>query len=212
PVVDVAHADRFGVNFLTHVSVLVLWREQDRQVAGSLADPGGATHRARPEPLDRRTLVGVYRLDVQVLADELVIVLGVGDRGLEQLAPIPRDRARRESEDSSRLLHGLAADVVADQPGLTRGRAHVLGLRADHRRRQAGVAARAAARCRCARRLGGGGLGLFPGLGLDGLVGHGLVSLGLLARGLSLSLVLGLELWIGRWLLGHRLGGLAPAA
>src|ERR1700760_1417026 len=98
----------------------VLWREQDRQVAGSFADPGGAAHRARPEPLDRRTLVSVHRLDVQVLAHELVIVLGVGDSGLEQLAPIPRDRAWRQSEDSSRLLDRLATDVVAHEPGLAR--------------------------------------------------------------------------------------------
>src|ERR1700752_538692 len=94
---------------------LVLWREQDRQVAGSLADPRGATHRARPEALDRRTFVGVHRLDVQILAHKLVIVLGVRNRGLEQFAPILCDRTRRESEDSSRLLDGLAADVVAHQ-------------------------------------------------------------------------------------------------
>ena len=79
-----------------------------------------ATHRARPEPLDRRTLVGVDRLDVQVLADELVVVLGVRDRGLEQLAPVPRDRTRRVSEDSSRLLDALPADVVAHEPRLAR--------------------------------------------------------------------------------------------
>src|ERR1700733_16048852 len=100
---------------------LVLWRQQDREVAGSLADPGGAAHRARPEPLDRRTLVGVHRLDKQVLAHELVIVLGVRDGGFEQLAPILRDRAWRECQDSSRLLHGLPADVVAHQASLARG-------------------------------------------------------------------------------------------
>src|ERR1700760_3709913 len=121
-------------------ALLVLWREQDRQVAGSLADPRRATHRARPEALDRRTLVGVHRLDVQVLAHELVIVLGVRNRGLEQLAPVPRDRAWRESQDSSRLLHGLPADVVAHQPRLTRRRPHILGLRAHNRRREAGIA------------------------------------------------------------------------
>ena len=44
------------------------------------------------------------------------------------------------SEDSSRLLDRLSADVVADEPRLARGRAHVLGLRADDRRRQVGIA------------------------------------------------------------------------
>ena len=32
--------------------------------------------------------------DAQVVADQLVVVLGVGDRGLEQLAPVARDGAR----------------------------------------------------------------------------------------------------------------------
>src|SRR5437588_2632235 len=108
---------------------LFLRREQDGQVTGALADPGRATHRAWPEPLDRWTLVGMNRLDVQVLANELVVVLGVRDRGLEQLAPIPRDRTRRQSEDSSRFLNRLPADVVAHQPRLPRGRANVFGLR-----------------------------------------------------------------------------------
>jgi hypothetical protein len=80
PIVDVAHADRLGMNFLTHELFLVLRREQDREVTGALANPRRAAHRARPEPLDRRTLVGVHRLDVQVLANELVVVLGVRDR------------------------------------------------------------------------------------------------------------------------------------
>src|ERR1700677_3411352 len=96
--------------------VSVLRREQDRQMAGAFADPGGATLRARPKPLDRRTLVGVGRLDVEILADELVVVLGVGDRRLEQLAPITCDRPGRDSEDSSRLLDRLPTELVADEP------------------------------------------------------------------------------------------------
>ena len=59
---------------------LVLRRKQDGQVRGALADLGRATHRARTEPLDGRTLIGVHRLDDQILAVEIVIVLGVGDR------------------------------------------------------------------------------------------------------------------------------------
>src|SRR5579875_1542836 len=122
------------------VCCLVLRREQNREVAGPLPDPGGATHRARPEALDRRTLVGVHRLDDQVLADELVIVLGVGDRRLEQLAPVTGDRPWRDSEDSSGLLDGLAADVVTHEPRLARAGAHVLGLRPHHRSRLARLA------------------------------------------------------------------------
>ena len=44
----------------------------------------------------------------RLVAHELVVVLGVGDRGLEHLAPVARDRARREGEDRARLLDGLA--------------------------------------------------------------------------------------------------------
>src|SRR5947209_20512027 len=108
------------MNFLTHVSFLFLRREQDRQMAGALANPGRAAHRARPEPPDGRTLIRMDGLHVEVLADELVVVLGVGDRGLQQLAPVARDRPRRMSEDSSRLLDALSPQVIANQPGLTR--------------------------------------------------------------------------------------------
>ena len=65
-------------------------------------------------------------LDPQVVAVELVVVLRVGDGGLEQLAPVARDVARRDGEDRARLFDGLAADVVADQARLARGRADVL--------------------------------------------------------------------------------------
>ena len=99
-----------------------------------------APHCARPEPLDSRALIRVHGLDVEVLADELVIVLSVRDRRLEQFAPIARDRPRRKSQDSSRLVNRLAADVVTHQARLARRRADVLGLRPDDRRRQIGIA------------------------------------------------------------------------
>src|SRR5215212_11934078 len=97
---------------------LLLRGEQDREVAGALADRRRAAHRARAEALQGRPFVGVRRLDEQVLAVELVVVLGVGDRGLEHLAPVARDGAGREREDRARLLDRLAADVVADETRL----------------------------------------------------------------------------------------------
>src|SRR5437660_2521360 len=97
-------------------------------MAGALADPRRATQGARAEALDRGPLVGVHRLDVQVLTDQLVVVLRVRDRGFEQLAPVSRDRSRRVSEDSSRILDSLAANVVADEPRLARRGPHVLRL------------------------------------------------------------------------------------
>src|ERR671936_1142379 len=92
--------------------------ERDREVRRALADARRTTHRARAEPLERRALVGDRGVDPQLLADELVVVLRVGDRGLEQLAPRLRRAARREREDGARLLDVLAADVVADEPRL----------------------------------------------------------------------------------------------
>src|SRR5580704_1069092 len=121
-------------------SLSVLRFEQDRQMACPFADLRRAPHRARPEPLDGRALIGVHGLDVEVLADELVIVLSVRDCRLEQLAPIARDRPWRKSQDSSRLINRLAADVVTHQARLARRRADVLGLRPDDRRRQIGIA------------------------------------------------------------------------
>src|SRR6202020_1775603 len=128
-------------------------------MACPFTDPGRATHRARPEPFDRRTLIGMHCLDVQVLADELVIVLGVRYRRLEQLAPVARDRPRRKSEDSSRLLDRFAADVVTHQSRLARRRPDVLGLRPDDRGRKIGVAAGPAPARSGLGRLLGSGLG-----------------------------------------------------
>ena len=111
----------------------------DREVARALADLRRATHGARPEALERRALVGGDRVDVQLVADQLVVVLGVGDGRLEQLAPV---RARPRAGVCARIarasVDGLAADVVAHQARLAGGGAHVLGLRADDAARSAG--------------------------------------------------------------------------
>src|ERR1700754_1266358 len=119
------------MNLLTHGGLGLLRCERDGQMRGALADPRGAAHGAWPVTLERRPLIGVDVLDAQVFAHELVVVLGVGDRGLEQLAPGLRGVTGREGEDRPRLHHVLAADVVAHQPRLAGGRAHVLGLRRD---------------------------------------------------------------------------------
>jgi hypothetical protein len=68
--------------------------ERDGQVRRALADARRTAHRPRAEPLERGTLVGDHGVDPQVLADELVVVLRVGDGGLEQLAPVAGDAAR----------------------------------------------------------------------------------------------------------------------
>ena len=47
---------------------------------GALADLGRAALGTRTEPLDGRTLIGGHSLDEKILAVEIVVVLGVGDR------------------------------------------------------------------------------------------------------------------------------------
>src|SRR6185295_11969028 len=109
----------------------LLRREQDGEVARALADARRAAHGARAVALQRRPLVGGHGCDPQLVADQLVVVLGVGDRGLEQLAPVARHVTGGEGQDGPRLEHGLAADVVAHQAGLAGRGAPALGLRAD---------------------------------------------------------------------------------
>src|SRR3954469_11555395 len=182
------------MNLLTHGGLGLLRGERDGQVRGPLADARRAPHGTRAEALERRTLVGVHGLDPQLLADELVVVLGVGDRRLQQLQPRLGGAAGREREDRARLDDVLAADVVAHQPRLAGGRAHVLGLGADGESDRDGALGVAPA----ARGL----LGLLGGLGV--LLGRGL----LLRRGLLGRL--GLVFVLGRLLLGGGLllGGL----
>src|SRR5690348_13745786 len=125
---------------------LRLWFEQDGQMTSALANPSRPSESARPIALYCWPLVRADRFDVEVLADELVIVLRVSNRRLEQLAPIARDRAGGVSEDSSRLLDALSADVVANQSRLPSRGADIFGLGADFDVKDLS-AATAAARC-----------------------------------------------------------------
>ena len=63
-------------------------------MARALANSRRASLRARAEAAQRRTLVGVDLLHVQVVSHELVVVLRVGDRGVRAAA---RRRARRRA-------------------------------------------------------------------------------------------------------------------
>ena len=113
-------------------------------MTGALADPRRAAHRARPEALDRRTLVGVDRLARRGPRRR---ARGCSRRWRPPTRAACSSRARPHagvSEDSSRLLNALPADVVAHQTRLARRGAHVLGLRPHDRRRQARVALAAA--------------------------------------------------------------------
>ena len=113
-------------------------RQRDRQVARALADRRRASHRARPEALDRRPLVGVRLADDQIVLEQFVVALGVCHRRLEQLAPVARHLTRGEGEDSACLLHRLAAQMPAHHPRLARRGAHVAGARAHDAAPRAG--------------------------------------------------------------------------
>src|SRR5215208_4060523 len=106
----------------------------------ALADPRGAAHGARAIPLERRALVRVDGGDLQLVAHQLVVVLRVGDRRLQELLPRLGGAARCEGQDSPRLLDVLAADVIADEPRLAGGGADVARLRAHEHGRLTGLA------------------------------------------------------------------------
>src|SRR3954464_5581420 len=130
---------------------LLLDCQFDGEVAGPLANARRAAERAWAVALQRRTLVHVRLADEELVGDQLVVVLRVGDRGLQQLKHVARRGARRVQEERARLVDPLAADVVDHEAGLARRAADVLGARADGHVRRC-VAARPAARA------AGGGL------------------------------------------------------
>jgi hypothetical protein len=70
-------------------------------------------------------------VDPKLFAHEIVVVLRVGDGRLEQFAPGLGRVAGGEGEDGASLLDVLATDVIAHEPRLAGGRAHVLGLGGD---------------------------------------------------------------------------------
>src|SRR3954447_15949658 len=192
---------------------LLLRRQSDREVGRALADSRRATHRPGAIPLERRPLVGVDRGDLQLVADQLVVVLRVGDCRLQELQPRLGGAARREGQDSPRLLDVLPADVVAHQPRLAGGRADVAGLGGDE---HGGLVRRAlgARLVALARGLRGRlGLGLRRGLLRGGLL-RPLLLVGAVVLGLGVvGLLLGVGLRRGlllrrRLLLGGRLGRL----
>ena len=93
-------------------------RDDDGDVAGALADAGGAATSTGAPPLEGGTLVGVARRDVELVGGDLVVVLGVGDRRVEHLADHVGGVALDEREDLVGLTDGLATDEVEDDPRL----------------------------------------------------------------------------------------------
>src|SRR3954447_17840372 len=132
-----------GWTFCPMEARLLLRRQNDGEVGRALADARRATHRPGAIPLERGSLVSVDRVDLQLVAHQLVVVLRVGDRRLQELQPRPGGAARREGQDSPRLLDVLAADVIADEARLAGRRADVAGLGSHEHGRLARLARRA---------------------------------------------------------------------
>src|SRR4051794_21138307 len=131
---------------------LSLRDELDRHVTRPLANSRGPSQSARTVALERWPLVYICLGDLEIVGDEVVVVLRVGDGGVQELQDVPRSRARRVHEYGTRLIDILAADVIDHEPCLARRMAHVLGARADGEIR-VGVAPRLA---RGLRRAGRG--------------------------------------------------------
>src|SRR5438094_8368590 len=194
--------------------------KRDGHVACPLPNSRGTPKRARTVALEGWALVDVGLAHHQLVGRELVVVLRVGDCGVQELQDVPRGRTRRVDEYGTRLAHGFAADVVDHEAGLARRRAHVLRTRPDRDR----AVGRPRSGCRRVALAAGGDLrGARAGarllllrrrrvllLGLRLPLGLGCLRLGLLRRGLLLRLLGGGGLLVGllataaAWTLGLR--------
>ena len=88
------------MNFLTHRDSLS--SDLDRDVAGLLLDTVAAALGASGEALHRLSLVHEDRGDFQFVDIGTVVVLGVGDGGLDSLLQDDGGLLRREGEDLER--------------------------------------------------------------------------------------------------------------
>ena len=100
----------------------------DRDVAGALADAGGAATGTGAPALERGALVGVAGRHVELVGVDLVVLLGVGHGGGEHLADVGGDGAVGELEDAVGVVDVEAADEVEHLTGLVGGHAEVAHL------------------------------------------------------------------------------------
>ena len=99
----------------------------DRDVAGPLADAGGAATGAGAEAPQRRALVGEAGGDVELVAALAVVVLGVGHGRRQHLADDGAHLPVGEAQHVLGPLHVQPADEVEDLAGLGGRAAQVLG-------------------------------------------------------------------------------------
>src|SRR3954447_22381315 len=110
---------------------LSLRDELDSHVTRPLANSRGPAQSARTVALECWPLVYICLADLEIVGDEVVVVLRVGDCGVQELQDVPRSRARRVHEYGTRLIDILAPDVVDHEPRLAGCVPHVLGARTD---------------------------------------------------------------------------------
>src|SRR5437764_1036471 len=99
----------------------------------------------RLEALEEHAALDVNRLHLERVDIGTIVVLGIGNRGLEELPHDAGALFRRVGEDAHRLVHGLAADHVRHEAPFLGG--HVRAAQAGfgfHHFFPAGAAAAAA--------------------------------------------------------------------
>src|SRR5574343_946847 len=84
-------------------------------MARGLADTVAAAFGARGKALERGALLDVDGLDLQFVDVGAVVVLGIGNGGLQNLLDDARSFFLREGQDVQSLVHFLAADQIGDQ-------------------------------------------------------------------------------------------------
>src|SRR5260221_4666343 len=87
-------------------------------MAALLADDVATAFGARAGALQRFGLVDVDRLDPELVDVGAVVVLGVGDRGLQDLLDDLGALFRAEREEVERAANRQAANLVGDEPAL----------------------------------------------------------------------------------------------
>src|SRR5436190_2192815 len=102
-------------------------RNDDRDVGHRLVDRKHPTLGPRPPALDRRALVGRGVGDDQVFGRQVVVVLRVGGRALQDALDVTGGVLRHEPEQGGGLLDGATADRGDDEVGLAGRPAEVLG-------------------------------------------------------------------------------------
>src|SRR5437879_86981 len=102
-------------------------------MTGALADSIGPALGTWPEPLERRSLVGVDLLDEEIVSDEIVVVLGVREGGVEEPLQVARDAPWTVAQHGTCVRDRLPANVFEHEARLTRGGSDVLGTRGHDR-------------------------------------------------------------------------------